>query len=711
MKLKNYIYIIGVAIASFTSCNDYLDVDAPSSYTGEFVFTQPTEVERALNGVYAEALVNNLYGNHYQRTFILNTDVDMQISSANSHAHNTYARYDCDDQGSDIYSFWTAAYNLIEYANKFIKNAETYSLTCEDIDQSDLNQWLGEARCLRAMAYHDLVVMFGDIPFTLEPASDKGNYFVIPVSDRLTIQQTLIDDLKEAAKTMRSSATTTVERCSKEYAYALIARIALTAGGYSLQPDKSNAKNYGTMKRPENYTEYYKIARDYADSVISMGTHALTQNFADVFIKECNYEVVNDDDVIFELPFAKESTGNTGYIQGPTYSAYESNTVGVWGACNGNGRLNAFYRFLFRENDVRREQVNGLWYYSYYTNSDGDLADSVYIRNDYTVHNNKWSKLWTDEKNALGTDKTGSTGINYPYMRYADVLLMYAEAANELEGPTDKAVNCLKLVHDRAFRNTGLSDDAFIDAARASKEDFQNAVLNERKWEFAGENMRWRDLVRTNKLGEELVYSFLRYYSAGMQNAGSGCGYEDAINEHDGLTYIDALPERIYYHAYKIEEASVMALKLKTNYPQLYGYVINPNDLVPTDPQTAVKQKYPNQSQKSLRIYNAYAVKSAPVKSAITNCGFSASAWNTADFYQWGDANSGQPKDQCKYSFYGYIRADDGGNIYLIDNGTMTLLSSTVPAASELPAVRYILPYPNLAIQRSAGEYVNYYGY
>ena len=154
-----------------------------------------------------------------------------------------------------------------------------------------------------------------------------------------------------------------------------------------------------------------------------------------------------------------------------------------------------------------------------------------------------------------------------------------------------------------------------------------------------------------------------------------------------------------------------MALKLKTNYPQLYGYVINPNDLVPTDPQTAVKQKYPNQSQKSLRIYNAYAVKSAPVKSAITNCGFSASAWNTADFYQWGDANSGQPKDQCKYSFYGYIRADDGGNIYLIDNGTMTLLSSTVPAASELPAVRYILPYPNLAIQRSAGEYVNYYGY
>ncbi|MDE6002569.1 MAG: RagB/SusD family nutrient uptake outer membrane protein, partial [Prevotella sp.] len=530
-----------------------------------------------------------------------------------------------------------------------------------------------------------------------------GTDFVIPVADRETVQSAIIDDLKKAALTMASSSSTTVERCSKEFAHALIARIALTAGGYSLRPDKNDSKSYGTMQRPENYREFYKTAMDYADSVIVAGTHKLSSSYQDVFINECNYQVENNDDPIFELPFAKKSTGNTGYIQGPSYSANEGKTVGPWGATSGSGRLSAFYRFLFREKDKRREFVNGLWYYSYYTTSDGTLADSVYIRNDYTVHNNKWSKLWTSEGVALGNETSGGTGINYPYMRYADVLLMYAEAANELNGaPTEKAVNCLAQVHSRAFDD---GDAEFISQAQSSKDDFQKAILDERKWEFAGENSRWRDLVRTNTYAKELVYSFLRYYSAGMQNAGSATGFEDDINIHDGYTtdagYIDNLPERIYYHAYKIEEANAYGLRMYK--AQLYGYHI--------DDASNVASKYPNQSLKSLRVYNAYKSASQPVTSAITRGGFSASSWNYADFYQWGNNDSGTPKDQCKYSFYGFMRSDDGGNLWLVRNGVLSLFPSSMPAANDLPVVRYILPYPNLAIQRSAGAYKNYYGY
>ena len=698
-----------------TSCNDYLEVEAPSAYTEEFVFGMKTEVQRALYGVYAQALSSNLYGDYYQRMFILNSDVDMIISSSNAHSHSSYGRFDCDDQGSEIYKFWTAAYNLIEYTNKFITSAEASDIRyVKDSDgnyvtdangnrqlDADMMQWIGEAKCLRAMAYHDLVVMFGDVPFMFEPASIHGSDFVPPVTDRTVIQTTLIEDLKKAAPYMVSTTAVTVEHCSREFAHALIARIALTAGGYSLRPDKSNPKNYGTMQRPDNYRDFYQTAMLYADSVITAGTHQLRASYQDVFVAECNYQVVNNDDPIFEIPFAKESTGNTGYIQGPTYSAYEGKTVGAWGATNGNGRLNAFYRFLFRTGDKRREFVNGLWYYSYFTTPDGALADSVYIRQDYTVHNNKWSKLWTDEGSALGNITTGSTGINYPYMRYADVLLMYAEAANELNsGPTDKAVDCLMQVHNRAIDN----DSTFLAEAIAGKDAFQKAVMDERKWEFAGENMRWRDLVRTNTYAEEVVYSFLRYYSAGMQNAGSSSGYEDAINQHDGYTtegYIDNLPERIYYHQYTIDEPTVVGIRLFRN--QFYGYVL--------DASFNVVQKYPNQSLKSLRIFNAYKRASQPITSQITNYGFSAKSWNFADFYQWGDQNSGTPKDQCKYSFYGYIRCDDGGNLWIIDNGTQKSFPSTIPAASELPPVRYILPYPNLAIQRSGGVYQNYYGY
>lgn len=710
MKIKN-ILLTGVAVLALTSCNDYLEVDAPSKYTTDFVYSQKSEIERSLNGVYAQALVGDLYGNAYQKTFILNSDVDIAISSSSAHSHTTYQRFDCDDEGGDILKFWTAAYRLIEYANIFIKETEgspIYYTTDDDGNQTttpdaEILQWVGEAKCLRAMVYHDLVVMFGDVPFSFDPSYESGATVMLPVTDREEIQKALIADLQKAVKGMSSTSSTTVERCSKEYAQALIARIALTAGGYSLRPDKDNTRSYGTMQRPTDYQSYYRIAMNYADSVILAGTHSLTgSSYQDVFVNECNYQVVNNGDVIFEIPFAKESTGNTGYNQGPTYSDYEGTTVGSWGKCDGGTRLNAFYRFLFRDGDLRREFVNGMWYYSYFTNAEGNLADSVYIRNDYSVHNNKWSKLWTNAGSALGNTTTGSTGINFPYMRYADVLLMYAEAANELnDGPTTKAVNCLSEVHNRAFPN---GDGTYLTDIAASKDKFQKAILDERKWEFAGENMRWRDLVRTNTYGVELVYSFLRYHSAGMQNVGSMTGYEDAINEHDGYTdgngYIDNLPSRVYYHTYNIDEVNAYGLHMYR--AQLYGYQV--------DDAGNVTQKYPNQDMQSLRIYNAYKPMASPVTSAITRGGFKAKSWLSADFYKWGNESTGQPVDQCKYSFYGYIRCDDGGNLWIIRDGVLTQFSN-IPTADELPPVRYILPYPGTVIQRSSGEYKNYYGY
>lgn len=701
MKLKNILWA-GLSALALVSCDDFLEVDAPSSSTDEFVFTYESEITRALNGVYAKAIVGDLYGNAFQRTFIYNSDVDMQVDANNAASTdgNAYARFDCNEKGKEISKYWTAAYRLIEYANRFIEGVEATPFYEEK--NPEVMQELGEAKCLRAMAYHDLVVMFGDVPFKFTSTVGSGSTELPPVTDRLAIQDAIIKDLQEIAPYMTSSETTTVERCSKEFAHALIARIALTAGGYSLHPNKNDERSYGEMKRPDNYQDYYEIAMLYADSVIMSGSHKLLQNYQDVFVNPCNYLVVNGDDVIFELPFAKLSTGNTGYIQGPTYQAYEGSTVSEWGATSGNGRLNAFYRFLFRDNDIRREFVNGMWYYSYFQNADGVMIDTVYIRNDYTVHNNKWSKLWSAESNALGKETTGSTGINFPYMRYADVLLMYAEAANELnDGPTEKAIECLSQVHNRAFVD---GDPTFIAEAQASKEAFQKAVLDERKWEFAGENSRWRDLVRTNTYSEELVYSFLRYYSAGAQNASGMTGYEDAINAHDGREYIDKLPTRIYYHTYKLEETSAMNPALMPALAaQLYGYQVAGNYVVKT---------YPNQKMESLRLYNAYtSARQEPTKGIITLFGFKAESWLRADFYQWGNADSGYPKDQCLYSFYGFIRGDVNGNIWLVRDGALEMLPSYVPTVEELPVVRYILPYPQEVVQRSSGLYKNYYGY
>jgi hypothetical protein len=679
MKLKNILLTCLMALV-LLSCSDYLDVDSPSSYSEEFVFSQKSEIGRALNGVYASILVNNLYGNAYQRTFILNSDVDMIMFTNNVATHNSYARFDCDDQGSEINGYWQASYNAVEYANRFIHGIENSELY--DENDAEIMQWLGEAKCIRAMVYHDLVVLFGDIPFTFQSASQLGDGFVIPVTEREKIQQELIKDLEWIAPKMTSSSTTTVERASKEFAWSLIARIALTAGGYSLHPDKSNAGNYGVMKRPDDYQQYYRIVKEYTDKVIQSNAHALEGNsYKDVFVKQSNFELINQGDPIFEIPFARESTGNTGYIQGPTSTANEGQTLGknTWGASSGNGRLSAFYRFSFDENDKRRDFVNGLWYYG--NGANNQTQDSCLIRADYTVHNNKWSKLWANSGQFINIS-AGSTGINYPYMRYADVLLMNAEAINDLEGPVAAAQESLRRVRARSFDDQS-AVTTYIANAASSKETFLKAVLDERKWEFAGENMRWRDLVRNNLYGQEIIYSFLRYLSVSMSNAGAYTGFEDDIAEHDGSYYLDQLPEYMYYHVLP------QNTEWRVNADQVYGY------------------PYPNKTLDILYIYNPFKQTSQPA-TALT--AIDGKTWRTAQFYQW--SSDSEPTNQCKYSFYGYIRHTEQGLIVLVKDGIETPLNGTsVPAVSALPPVRYILPYPNAAIQRSAGAYNNYYGY
>ena len=685
MKLKN-ILLTGVAALALVSCDDYLSVDAPSSYTEEFVYSQKTEINRALNGVYAAILVNDLYGNNFQSTFALNSDVEMQTYTSDVATHNSYRRFDCDSEGSEINKYWTAAYNAIEYANRFIyclSNSPLYDET-----DTEIMQMMGEAKCLRAMVYHDMVVMFGDIPFTFTAAAQLGNDYVIPVADRQTIQDELIKDLEAIAPYMSSSATVTVERASKEFAYALIARIALTAGGYSLHPDKSNTASYGTMQRPSNYKDYYTIVKNYTNKVIESNVHSVGTSYSDVFTKESNFELISGGDPIFEIPFAKESTGNTGYIHGPASSANNGQTLGknVWGASSGNAALSAFYRYAFDQKDKRRNFINGLWYYG--SNSDASAQDSCLLNNSYTVYNNKWSKLWANPGQFTNIS-SGSTGINFPYMRYTDVLLMNAEAINELEGPTVAAQEALRQVRARAFDDQSLVTE-YIATASASKESFLQAVLDERKLEFAGENSRWRDLVRNNLYSREVVYSFLRYLYVATNSFGSTCGFEDDVAEHDnvfyedGLCYLDDLPEQMYFH------------------------VLPPNtEEWKVDPSTVYGYPYPNTTMDMLYIYNPDRRSSRP---ANAQAAIEGATFEFKDFYYWDGTST--VTNQCRYSFYGYIRYTVSDEIMLVKDGAETpLTGKTVPSVDQLPPVRYILPYPSTVIQRSAGAYKNYYGY
>lgn len=659
MKLK-YLFFAALASLGFTACSDFLDVDSVSKYDSEGVFGEKTEINRALNGVYAKLMSGDFYGDAYFTKFVFNSDVEFTTNTSDVATNNSFRRFDGNSTASDVEKFWNTAYSGVEYANNFVYYLERSPLY--STEDAEIMQMMGEAKVIRAMFFHDLVTYFGDIPFTFEPASVVENY-VMPIVSRDEVYKTLIEDLKSIAPYMKFAANLSngVERASKEFCWSMIARMAMHAGGYSLRPDTDNPANFGKMERPANYKELYKTALAYCDSVISSATHTLSLPYYRVFVNECNYVVNSNDDPIFEIPFAKETSGNVGYVHGPKSELYEGSTSGdnIWGEAKSSAALSAFYRFMFDPEDARRDYLNGLWGYLY----NGEPTISV----SYTVYNNKWSKLWSTSGNP---ESAGNTGINFPYMRYTDVLLMYAEAANELnDGPTDAAKAALRQVRQRAFTNPE-KIDSYIESMSGSKDDFLKAVLDERKFEFAGENMRWKDLVRNNLLAENTYYNFLRYLVCGENGAGQSA-YQEMVEEYDGMPeYLDKLPSTVYY-------------------------------MIGANPQTP--SVFPNTSLRIIDIYNPYddvVVSTVPDEYRALTVQYP---------YAWA-SDAGVVNAQCLYSFYGYIYCDQiSGLVYLNTNGKY---STHAPSANaSLPPVRYILPYPNAAIQRSAGAYKNYYGY
>lgn len=714
MKL-NKIFFSGLAMLALTSCSDFLDVDpASNAASTDLVYGSEGETRTALYGVYAQVCSDNLFGGKLYNDFQLNSDVDFKDNSNEAASGNQPRRFDVRSDANNVESLWNNLYSAVETANEFIFNLQNSSIYKEETEDgvqenpdgsvstiqvpkvTELTQMMGEAKVMRAMFYHELISYWGDVPFTLQATYETDNQNPAIVK-RQDISDALIADLVYAAEYMYSDKDSKVsapERITKEAAYAMIARLALQAGGYSLNHAEGDTKSY-SMTRPSNYKAYYQIARDYTKKIIDAGGHSLSKSFRDVFVDECNFIATTGDDPIFEIPFAKETNGNWGYAQGPTNGVDTGDATdysnSAWGKADGGVRTSAFYRYLFNEKDLRRDFVTGLWYYS-------NQGLPTLRGTDYTIHNNKWSKLWNT--NGLGKTTTGATGINFAYIRYADVLLMFAEADNEINnGPTEDAKEALKTVRRRAFAAENQADmvDAYV-AAATTKEDFLNLVLDERKWEFAGENMRWKDLVRNNKYAEKVFMTFLAYYAVAEGQSGTS-GYMDMVSEYDGVDYNNDFV--IDWYGFYVKNYN------DPNFPNnsvYMFYLVNPY------------KNIANPTSKKVETYIADEGLSCEAVSGKTITGLDASgkdiAW-TSSSLAWG--TDGNIRNQIKFSLYGYIRTNEQDNIVVVNNsGVASAFNITDDAKdniSRLPAVRYLLPIPEEAIARSNGAYTNYYGY
>ena len=713
MKL-NKIFISGLAMLALTSCNDYLEVDPATNVAStDLVFGSEGETRTALYGIYAKVCSDNLFGGKLYNDFQLNSDVDFYANANESAAGNQPRRFDVRSDASNVETLWNNLYSAVETANEFIYNLQKSSIYKEETEDgaseaedgttqtvqvpkvTALTQMMGEAKVMRAMFYHELLSYWGDIPFTLQGTYETDNLNPA-ITPRQEVSDALIADLVYAAEYMYSDKDNKVsapERITKEAAYAMIARLALQAGGYSLNHPEGDVKSY-SMTRPGNYKEYYQIARKYTEAIIDAGGHSLNKSYRDVFVDECNFIATTGDDPIFEIPFARETAGNWGYAQGPTSGIDTGDATdyshSAWGATSGGVRTTAFYRYSFDESDLRRDFICGLWYYS--------NQGLPTMRLDYAMHNNKWSKLWNT--NGLGKTTTGATGINFAYIRYADVLLMFAEAENELNGPTAEAQEALKQVRRRAFAGADQADmvDAYVAAAASSKEDFLNAVLDERKWEFAGENMRWKDLVRNNKYSEKVLMTFLSYYAIAESQSGSS-GYMDMVSEYDGVDY----NENFVYDMFSILVKNYNDPNFPNRNVYMF-YVVNPYTNI-ASPTSISPAKYLSDAELDYEPVSQRAITGLTSQSNNV-------AWTETNL-AWG--TDGNIRNQIRFSMYGYVRTNEMDEFIVVNNGTNQRLnvntSDIESNFASLPPVRYLLPIPEEAIARSSGAYRNYYGY
>jgi hypothetical protein len=753
MKLKN-IFISGIGLLALTACNDYLDVDAPSKFSPETIYKSTKDVGTALNGVYAELLASNTFGQAYTYSLVLNSDVDFASNSNENKQTNTPKRYDMDATGSTANSVWNATYAGIETANNFIyylENSDLYKADNENFDE--VAQYMGEAKVIRAIFYNELLCYWGDVPFTLKPTSASEN-FTPAITSRDVIAKQIMEDLIAIAPYMRpaSELSEGIERISKEACWAVIARIGLQAAGYSLRHAADDATSYGYMGKPSAAEEdwFLNKARDYADSVINKSRHSLTLPYQEVFLNECNFKVVNDDDPIFEIPFAKEASGSIGYRQGPQFRSNGGSTNYEWGECNGGQQLEAFYRFSFKPGDMRKNATVGWWYYTY----DGIPK----LNNGYSLYNNKWSKMF-NTTGAFGRSTTNNTGINYPYIRLADVLLMYAEADVKLTKTVGStAASYVQMVRDRAYKGSSVAAPAVAATDSAS---FMDEILQERKWEFAGENMRWKDLVRNNKLSEVLYYTFMRYNAVASEIGGvSESAINDMVVAYDGVDYFGSLGEKFtedevnaavpgdlaFGQTAGKDKGSLLASKL------YYCWIENPNDnsyfannklpvlyLFNPESTAAPKSDYKTPQKFKEYIANELAKLNDPNVVIAKNPERQAkleklASYNwipnpeepqatlkndmaSADFYNWFYPEDGFARNQVLYSLWGFIHGgatSDKTNYYFVRDGkeeSIGVLGQFKANPTNLPVVRYLLPIPREAITRSAGFYKNYYGY
>jgi len=484
MKILKY-SILSLAVLSAVSCKKFLTEDPEGILKVDQYYKTQGD---AINGVNAIYFSLNQGGNSLQTPYntLFNTGMNMadddedpgpgatnpDVRSLSVLAHSS--------TNLRIYEIWQQHYATIRRANIAIAKIPTI-----DFDSNLKSRLIGEAKFLRALYYFNLVRLYGDIPLITEPQDFiKASDYAIAKSSSTDVYLQIEKDLKEAADALPVSYTSPNQgRATKGAAKALLAKVYLTKASL-----------------PLNITAHYADAVRVAEEVLSPadgGTgnfgYDLFDNYADAFLPATK----NGKEHIFSAQFKSNSQGQ-GNNENPR--AIMSNIPGLTGNYAhmtrywtvGTDKFFSIYK-LYAPNDKRRDvtfvtrytsPTNGNYYslgidgkaYTYKPSDPAPTAELVPFFN----------KFWDPNSTAV----TSESAANVPILRYSDLLLIHAEAENELNGPTVKAFKSLNRVRRRA----GLPDLNLI--TTPDKNAFRDAVYLERRLELVYEYQRWFDLIR-----------------------------------------------------------------------------------------------------------------------------------------------------------------------------------------------------------------------
>ncbi|MFT4093259.1 MAG: RagB/SusD family nutrient uptake outer membrane protein [Niabella sp.] len=485
MKIKKLLVAL-TASCSFLSCNKILDTTPQDFISPDQYYNTESELESALAGVYDRLGDVRMYAQGMTSYLVFSDEFFMKGITSGIQANII------DASTLEINRHWETLYTGIERANMLLDNIDNAA----DISEEKYNEIKGQALFLRAYYYFLLVDEFGAVPLKLSSTKspEEESLSGSPVS---TIYEQITADMKEAATLVKSVADYGYNtRITKTAVQGMLARVYLTMAGYPLYDESK-----------------YVDARAYADSVIQSGLHQLNTDFKQIFINHAQ-EVFDVQECLWEVEF--KGTNQSEILEGGMIGSYNGivcpniDTGWAYDYVHATAKLYDAYE----SEDNRR---------------DWTVAPFRFVTSGETVVRTAWSTTqiyerspgkWRREYETTLPRAQFYTGTNWPLLRYADVLLMFAEADNAVNGgPGAEAYNAVNMVRRRGYGKDVNTTDTDTDVPSGmSKQDFQDVIINERLRELAFEGLRKHDLIRWG-IYVSTMQSQATEYTANMPSA------------------------------------------------------------------------------------------------------------------------------------------------------------------------------------------------